>query len=163
MVIRCTRKVLDQLPPDTPLAEPPADDGDWYLNLLWIERRKCLLLVHAGTLFSVFRPAIRKADLRDLPGLVAAMISPELAREGLPHHTYGPLPPPAVVIAKTASRHTLGHVNEIAFHLQHVIARDGGLEHTDLDEVHHHLHRDLHNRHGTYIRPIDLAGSSCGA
>jgi hypothetical protein len=27
---------------------PPADD-DWYLNLLWIERQKCLLLTHTGT------------------------------------------------------------------------------------------------------------------
>ena len=28
---------------------PPTDD-DWYLNLLWIDRQKCLLLTHAGTL-----------------------------------------------------------------------------------------------------------------
>ena len=68
MIVRCTRKVLDQLPPDTPIGAPPATDDDWYLNLLWIERRKCVLLAHARTLFAVFRPTMRKAALRDLNG-----------------------------------------------------------------------------------------------
>ena len=26
------------------LSEVPPGDDDWYMNLLWIERRKCLLL-----------------------------------------------------------------------------------------------------------------------
>src|SRR5437762_12970876 len=37
------------------LSELPPSDDEWYLNLLWIDRQKCLLLTHAGTLFSVFR------------------------------------------------------------------------------------------------------------
>jgi Domain of unknown function (DUF6933) len=39
------------------LSEPTPSDDDWYLNLVWLERQKCLLLTHSGTLFSVFRPA----------------------------------------------------------------------------------------------------------
>jgi hypothetical protein len=37
-----------------PVAEPaPAPDPeDWYANLLWFERRKCLLLTHSATLFA---------------------------------------------------------------------------------------------------------------
>ena len=65
---------------------------------------------HTGTLFSVFRPAIRKADLRDLRSLVTLMITTELEQEGLPHQTFGPLPSPVVVVAKPASRHTIGHI-----------------------------------------------------
>ena len=38
------------------LSELPAADEDWYANLLWLDRQKCLLLTHAGTLFSVFLP-----------------------------------------------------------------------------------------------------------
>ena len=72
---------------------------------------KCLLLVHAGTLFSVVRPAIRKADLRNLAALVAAMIGAELEREGLPHNTYGALAPPALTVAKTANAPTAGNRN----------------------------------------------------
>lgn len=44
------------------LTESPPSDDDWYLNLLWLDRRKCLLLAHAGTLFSVFVAGVRKAD-----------------------------------------------------------------------------------------------------
>src|SRR5207247_415481 len=33
-------------------------------NLLWLDRRKCLLLTHAGTLFPVFVADVRAADLR---------------------------------------------------------------------------------------------------
>src|SRR3972149_2635576 len=56
---------LQALPPAGPPpigARAPADD-EWYLNLLWIERGKCLLLTHAGTLFRVFVADVRKADL----------------------------------------------------------------------------------------------------
>ena len=157
MIVRCTRKVLDQLPPDTPIGAPPAKDDDWYLNLLWIERRKCVLLAHAGTLFAVFRPTIRKAALRDLTPLVTEMITTELERAGLPHHTFGPVPPDVVVVTKTASRHTLGHMNEMATHLRYAIDHHGGLDHTDINALHHQLHRTLHNRGGDYVRPIDLA------
>ncbi len=60
MVIRCTAKVLKLLGrrPGS-LAELEPDDDDWYLNLLWFDRRKCLLLMHAGTAFSVFVPDVR--------------------------------------------------------------------------------------------------------
>ena len=34
--------------------ELPASEDDWYVNLLWIDRRKCLLSMHTGTLFPVF-------------------------------------------------------------------------------------------------------------
>jgi hypothetical protein len=30
------------------LSEPAPSDDDWYLNLVWIERQKCLLLTHSG-------------------------------------------------------------------------------------------------------------------
>jgi hypothetical protein len=55
VILRCTRRALALLDCDAVvLAEPPPRDDDWYLNLLWVDRQKCLLLTHAGTLFSVF-------------------------------------------------------------------------------------------------------------
>ena len=53
MVVRCTAKMLKLLglrPSALPEIEPGVDD--WYVNLLWFERRKCLLLSHASTSFS---------------------------------------------------------------------------------------------------------------
>jgi hypothetical protein len=59
VVLRCTAKVLNLLgarPTDLVRVEP--SDDDWYANVLWLDRRKCLLLAQAGTLFSVFVPAV---------------------------------------------------------------------------------------------------------
>jgi hypothetical protein len=57
VIVRCTAKTFKLLgirALTLPVIEP-ADD-DWYVNLLWLDRRKCLLVTHAGTLFSVFMP-----------------------------------------------------------------------------------------------------------
>ena len=45
VTLRCTRKALAllKLGADT-LADPPPSNDDWYMNLLWLDRRKCLLL-----------------------------------------------------------------------------------------------------------------------
>jgi hypothetical protein len=71
---------------DLKLSEPAPGDDDWYLNLLWIDRQKCLLLTHAGTLFSVFRTRVRVADLRPLGDYLIDAITTELATEHLPAH-----------------------------------------------------------------------------
>jgi hypothetical protein len=92
VILRCTRKLL-RLLGTKPAADPgPAPDAeDWYANLLWYDRRKCLLLTHAGTLFTAFEADVRAADLRDTYGLVTGLIGCEPAREGLPAATFGPL------------------------------------------------------------------------
>src|SRR6266852_3971883 len=63
MVVRCTKKMLDLLGDRSlTLSELSPTDDDWYLNLVWIERQKCLLITHTGTLFSVFRAGVRAPD-----------------------------------------------------------------------------------------------------
>ncbi len=54
MSLRRTKKVMAILGVDTAEPGPAPDPGDWYANLLWLDRHKCLLLTHAATLFSVF-------------------------------------------------------------------------------------------------------------
>jgi hypothetical protein len=44
------------------LVELPPDDEDWYANLLWLDRRRCLLPAHAGTLFCVLASDVRAAE-----------------------------------------------------------------------------------------------------
>ncbi len=133
---------------------PPTED-DWYLNLLWIDRQKCTLLTHAGTLFSVFRAGVRSADLRPLGDYLVAAIEIELRAESLPTDTFSELEPESVRLAKTASRSTLGFMNEMAFELRYLIADTGGLGRCEIDALNHGLRRTLRNR-GEYIRPIEL-------
>jgi hypothetical protein len=140
---------------------PPADD-DWYLNLLWLDRRKCLLLTHAETLFSVFRAAVRAADLRPLGPYVVRAVEAELRSESLPPATFDQLDADAVRLAKTASRSVLGFMNEMAVHLRYQIADAGGLSRCDIDVLNHHLRRTLHNR-GGYVYPVELVAQRLAA
>ena len=156
MVVRCTKKMLDLLGGRSlTLSELPPTDGDWYLNLLWIDRQKCLLLTHAGTLFSVFRAGVRSPDLRPLGTYLVEAIETELRAESLPTDTFSELEPESVRLAKTASRSTLGFMNEMAFELRYFIADAGGLGRCDIDVFNHRLRRTLRNR-GEYVRPIEL-------
>jgi hypothetical protein len=133
---------------------PPTDD-DWYLNLLWIDRQKCLLLTHASTLFSVFRAGLHSADLRPIGDYLVAAIETELGAESLPIDTFSDLRSDSVRLAKTASRSTLGFTNEMAFELRYFIADAGGIGRCEMDTLNHRLRRTLRNR-GEYVRPIEL-------
>jgi len=85
--IRCTSKLLEVIGGSAPAgnAEPAADD--WYANLLWFDGRKCLLITHAATLFSVFVPNVAKASLAAIGPLLVQVIERELAAEDLPNTT----------------------------------------------------------------------------
>ena len=156
MLLRCTRRLLDLLAGRAlTLTEPPPTDDDWYANLLWLDRRKCLLFTHAGTLFSVFLADIRMPDLRPIGPYVVKAIAGELRSERLPLDSFGRLDPDAVRLAKTASRSTLGFMNEMAVHLRYQIASAGGLSHCDINALNNDLRRTLHNR-GGYVYPIEL-------
>ena len=132
----------------------PADD-DWYLNLVWIARQKCLLLTHTGTLFSVFRVGVHVADLRPVGEYLVNAIQAELRAEGLPEETFSGLDPDSVQLAKTASRSTLGFMTEMAFELGWIINDKRGLRRSDINELNHALRRMLSSR-GEYVRPIEL-------
>lgn len=129
MTLRCTARLLDLIRASdlTPVQEPPADD-DWYANLLTIDRRKCLLLMHASTLFPVFCANIRKRDVRAPGPFVIAQIRAALAQEQLHSDALGPLDARDVRLARTASRSVLGHMNEAALDCRHAIDAAGASE-----------------------------------
>jgi len=137
MILRCTAKMLTLVGTRaTALPDVPPSDDDWYLNLLWIERRKCLLLTHAGTLFPVFVADVRKADLRPIGPYVVSLVEKHLHSEELAPDTLGRLTPDGVDVAKTASR-------------KHSRRSDTVL-------LNRFLRRALHNRAGDYVTPLDL-------
>ena len=57
MFIHATQKLLQEL--KQVVGEMPAFPTEsWHANLLLIERRKCVLMTHDKTLYSVFMPAL---------------------------------------------------------------------------------------------------------
>jgi hypothetical protein len=163
VVLRCTKRILDLLGVDPArLTQPQPADDDWYLHLLWIDRQKCLLLTHSGTLFSAFRASVRKPDLRPIGPYVTSAIEAELSSEGVPPDTFGDLDPDSIQLAKTASRSTLGFMNEMAHHLRYQAAHAGGINRCDIYALNRDLRRTLHNR-GGYSYPIDLVAERLAA
>lgn len=156
MIVRCTAKLLDLLDGRrVTLVEAEPNDDDWYANLVWLDRRKCLLLMHVGTLFPVFAADVRKRELQPLGPFVVRSIETELARERLPADVLGRLDADALQLARTASRSVLGFMNETAFECRYHVEADGGLDRIDLDALNHRLRRTLHNRDG-YHDPLEL-------
>ena len=156
MVVRCTAKapkLLGLRPPS--LAEIEPEDDDWYLNLLWFDRRKCLLLTHAGTTFSVFVPDVRKSDLDPLDLFIVDALIVALDSEGLPHDALGELDPLDVQLATTASRRVLGYMNDIAMHIDYALDLYGGVLDVDVITLNRRLQRTLHNYGGRYEFPLD--------
>lgn len=148
------------------LAAPPRDlltlepsDHDWYANLLWLDGRKGLLLAHAGTLFSVFVPDIRKSDLMPIGPSVVRFIHKELAAESLPLNRLGVVDSRSIALAKTASRTVLGYMNEMARFCEYAVADAGGLGRCGARELNRELRRQLHlsRRPPGYFVPIELA------
>jgi hypothetical protein len=59
LLLRCAARLLKLIGDrGGPLTDAVPADDDWYANVLTIERRKCLLLVHAETLFAVLGTAV---------------------------------------------------------------------------------------------------------
>ncbi len=163
VVLRCTAKMLSLLgtrPRDLETIEP--SDQDWYANLLWLEARKCLLLAHAATLFSVFVPDIRKADLVPIGPFIVRFIHKELEAESLSLDCLGTLDSHSIALAKTESRTVLGYMNELARFCVYAVGDAGGMARCDARELNRELRRELHlsRRPPGYFVPIELAGGS---
>jgi len=67
--IRCTQRLLELLGKEAVRAAREDDseesDLDWYAHLFYLEGRKCLIFVNAGTLFPVVALDVLKDDFRD--------------------------------------------------------------------------------------------------
>lgn len=155
MVLRCTKKLLALLGKPE-LVEASASEDDWYANLLWFDRRKCLLLANGGTLFPIFVADVRAPKLRPLGPRIVGLIEGALLEEGLPVDALGRLDPDDFVVAKTASRQVLGVMNEMAFECGWEIDSVGGLWKLDVDKLNHRLRRRLHTKDGAYRVPLEL-------
>jgi len=157
VVVRCTGKLLNLLGKDSvSLVEAPPGEDDWYANLIWLDRRKCLLIAHAGTLFSVFVADIRASGLRPFERRVADLLTSALREEGLPIDVFGQIEPSECLLAKTASKRVLGVMNQMAFEIGWHADQIGGLASIDVAELNHHLRRSLHTKDGDYRIPLEL-------
>lgn len=98
------------------------------MNVLHVDRRKCLLVMEATTFYAVFVPGVLRADVIDLGALVRHNLAEVLAADGFTQEEI------AVAVGagpdsfmKTASKRVLGCMTEQAFMADAIIEGDGGL------------------------------------
>ena len=161
MILRCTVRLQALVGRPDRQEDPGPSEEDWYANVVMIERRKCLLITHAATLFSVFAPDVRAAQLRPVGPYVVERIVSQLSAEGLDEHALGELDPARVTIAKTADRSVLGCMNDLALTCQLAAEDAGGLARVDLSGLHRVLQRHIYAARG-YVPAIDLIADFAG-
>jgi hypothetical protein len=159
VIVRCTARLRAVLGAQAqPPADPVVSPGDFYANLLFIERRKCLLITHAATLFSVFCPDVRAGQLRPLGPFLMSQVAAQLHAEGVSERALGELDGGQVTIAATTvagGRSVLGCMNDLAFTCRLASEDAGGLGSLDLGALHHVLQRQIYSARG-YVPAIDL-------
>lgn len=116
LTLRCTQRLLTKLKRKAAPDAPPSTTrlGDWYGNLLYVNKKQLALIVSEKSLLPVLIPA---SDLADLPGTLTAALTTLLGAMGAPRKaieaevaqmqelSFGP----------TSSRSVLGSMNDMAW------------------------------------------------
>ena len=116
--ICCTQKLAKEM--GVKISPPTTQQiglGNWYANLLRIDRRKCVLLTHEQTLYSMFVPSLKKQEIKCLDQIFMNALSDHLKHEsfscdlieGIMAEYEG-----KIEYAKTESRSLLGSMNDFA-------------------------------------------------
>jgi hypothetical protein len=159
-IIHCTRKLLKEL--DVPIIEPDKTTldsqclGNWYANLIRIDRKKCLLFTNEKTLYSFLIPHIKKANLKNIVDEFMINLSFNLQYEGFSLDVIAKVMQEyeEIGFAKTASKKVLGSMNELAFQYEILIMEKEGLGNVKILEQNHSINRTILGAI-KYGRPIE--------
>ncbi len=121
VVLRCTAKLLKRLKMGKePLKDPEPSTtvlGDWYANIVYVDRRPLVLAISEKSLLPLLVPA---RDLDQLPDHLMRALVERIQRMGLPdtviRQEMSRMEP--VFYGKTANRSVLGSMNDFAYILK---------------------------------------------
>ena len=139
--IRCTAKALKQfgIPSRETCEVKPADSllGNWYCNLLTIDRRKCVLFMNENTFLSFLLFGVRKDNSNSIPHIFANGLSQLLTLEGFSETQIERIfaDYTSCEITKTEGRSALGNLRDLMINYEHSIMYDGGLKECDLGNI----------------------------
>jgi hypothetical protein len=160
-IIHCTQKLLKEL--DVPLIEsdkiPSHTEGlgNWYANLLRIDRRKCLLFTNEKTLYSFLIPKVLKNDLENIEEKFLISLSHNLQYEGFELDVINRVMQEykEIGFAKTASMKVLGAMNQLKFEYEVLVLGKEGFENVKILKVNRDLNRTI-MKGIKFLHPIDV-------
>lgn len=159
-LLHCTAKLLKELgkPPLQTPDEPNKEGlGNWYANLLRIDRKKCILFTNEKTLYSFLIPKVKKENLKNIIDEFLFNLNMNLQAEGFPLTVINRVMQEYTDIgfAKTASRQVLGSMNEFAFYYEDlIISRYEDIENIRILGVNKEINRTI-MRGIKYLQPIE--------
>ncbi len=143
-IIACTRKLLNELK-TKPSDELEQSDSivNWHANLLWIDRRKCVLFTNNQTLYSFFVPGMKKPQFENFDEifrlhLLKTVMSEDFSETQTEHLLNANK---EIRIGKTNNRSVVGSMNELAMQIKYDVHAMGGLAAASLTELNYKLNR----------------------
>lgn len=148
--IKCTKKLQGEmglnkadlsLTSSTDLQNPIL--GSWHANLIYIDRKKCVLFVNDKTLFNFIVADIPRKRIKILSKLFKDYLKCVLAEEGLADQIITDIMAEydQVGYANTDDKRVLGSMNDLAFHYKLHIQSQGGVHSYAVPEIIKKLNR----------------------
>jgi len=117
--------------------------GPWHANLIYINRRKCVLFANDRTLLNFIVPDVSRENIRELAELFTSYLSCILADEGFEETDRERIMSEynEIGFANTSSKSVLGSMNDLAFHYKYSILESGGVHSPAVPEIIRQLNR----------------------
>lgn len=140
-LIRCTGKLQKEMglkKADLSLEEEQEGLlGQWHANLIFIDRKKCILFVNDKTLTNFLVPDMPRAEIRNLGFIFFDWFGPVLFEEGYSEKEVEFIRSEykELEYAATNSRKVLGHIKDLAFLYEAKIHSAGGVHSPEIPEI----------------------------
>ena len=130
-LIKCTAKLRKEMGlKKSDLSETVPENsllGAWHANLLYVNRKKCVLFVNDKTLYNFVVINLSRAKIKELDSIFVQYLVLNLFQEGFSEALVKRLTQEydTIQFTKTDSKSVLGSMNDLAFHYKYHIQTEG--------------------------------------
>jgi hypothetical protein len=134
--------------------------GQWHANLIYINRRKCVIFVNDKILLNFIVADVSRAEIRKLDEMFESMFrcvlasedfSKELIEKVLAEYS-------KINFGKSNNRSVLGSLNDLAFNYEYSICESGGPHSQEVPAIIARLNRMPMRASVGYIYPLEELG-----
>lgn len=160
-LIRCTAKLRKEmgLKKDDLVEESPRFSllGQWHANLVYVNRRKCILFVNDMTLFNFMAADMPRSEIRNLGDMFRLFLRSVLSEEGLGEEALAKVlgEYSEIRFGKSNDRSVLGSINDLAYHYEFSILESGGVQSAAIPSIIKKLNPMPMNKKGGCIWPAE--------
>jgi len=134
-------------------------------HLFFLRRHKCVIFVHAQTLYAVIAYDAKREQIKDLAALFRTNLGRRLYEDGFRAEVIKQFKDSAtnVIYAPTASKRILGSINQMIFEFSYHFHTGGYGKEEALKDAEKRLPNSLYTKNGQYIKPLEELARSANA